>query len=98
MLFRSAIKVVQAGAFHVVAVRVGASSRAFDARHVRKLALHAEEQGGVVLLLTDAYATHAAWPVVLRVELLRALSSISVKITRDRRGRTGAAASVSLAA
>lgn len=92
-LGRAALEVIRSGAFDVVAVRVPGH---LDARVVRKLALFAEEQGGAVLLLTDAFVAHTAWPVALRVELLRTLTSISVKVTRDKRGRTGSTGHVSL--
>jgi hypothetical protein len=95
-LARVATKVVGSGAFDVVAVR-GASG--FDAQAVRRLALGIEEQGGVVLLLTDSYASRArgAWSssCALGLELLRNPDAISVRVARDRRGRTSAARSVS---
>lgn len=94
VLPRLASKVAASGAFDVVVVR-GAS--AFDVRAVRRLALATEEQGGVVLLLTDTYVTHEVWPTALRLELSRAPEAISVRVARDRRGRTSGARSVALA-
>lgn len=90
---RLASKIAGSGAFDVVAVR-GASS--FDVRAVRRLALATEEHGGVVLLVTDAYVTHEVWPTALRLELTRTPAAISVRVARDRRGRTSAARSVGL--
>ncbi len=89
-LARVALEVVDSGAFEVVAIRIG-RARGLDARHVRKLALLAEERGGIVLIASDGTSSGwRAWPVTLRIELHRAPSFISVKVTRDRRGRTGA--------
>jgi len=58
---------------------------------VRKLALAAEPTGSTVLLLTDALLPRAVqWPVALRLELSRPdAHSVSVRIAKDRRGRTG---------
>ena len=60
---------------------------------MRKLALAAEPSGTTVLLSTDATRPHAVpWPVALRLELSRPdASSLSVRIAKDRRGRTGVA-------
>jgi hypothetical protein len=58
---------------------------------VRKLALHAEEGGATILLLTDARAHRAVpWPVALRLELSRPNErDLDVRVAKDRRGRVG---------
>jgi len=60
---------------------------------VRKLALAAEPSGATVLLSTDATRPRAVpWPVALRLELSRpGAGTLSVRVGKDRRGRTGAA-------
>lgn len=55
---------------------------------VRKLALAAEEQGTSSLLLTSALTPSSVpLPVALRLEVERRPESLSVRITKDRRGR-----------
>jgi hypothetical protein len=52
---------------------------------VRKLALLAEEGKITIVLLTDALARRAApWPVALRLELLRAPGTLSLRVAKDR--------------
>jgi recombination protein RecA len=59
---------------------------------VRKLAVAAEPSGTRVLLLTDSLAPRqAAWPVTMRLELDPGEESMRVRVTKDRRGRTGVA-------
>lgn len=54
---------------------------------VRKLALAAEESGTTSLLLTSAIAKRSIpWPVALRLEVERRPDSLSVRVTKDRRG------------
>jgi recombination protein RecA len=64
---------------------------------VRKLALLAAEGGATVLLLTDAGLPRTVpWPVALRLEVARAPESISLRVAKDRRGRSGVAKAVPL--
>lgn len=84
-LSRAAVKVVESGAFGVVCVR-GAR---FTEREARRVQLAAEESSCVVLALVDSYESHAPWPSVLRLSLLRAPSAIHVHVVRERRGRVG---------
>lgn len=54
---------------------------------VRKLALAVEENGTTSLLLTSALAPRAVpWPVAMRIEVERRPDTLSVRITKDRRG------------
>jgi hypothetical protein len=63
---------------------------------VRKLALASECSAATVLLLTDATRPRAVpWPVALRLELSRPnRNELSVRVTKDRRGRSGLAKTV----
>ncbi len=55
---------------------------------VRKLALAAEENGTTSLLLTSALAPRAVpWPVAMRLEVERRPDSLSIRVTKDRRGQ-----------
>lgn len=55
---------------------------------VRKLALASEETGTAFLLLTNMFASRPVpWPVALRLEVERRPDAISVRVTKDRRGR-----------
>ncbi len=105
---RTAVKVVQSGAFEVVVLDVDAIGGApavptKPAKKtiapevlVRKLALAAEPSGTTVLLLTDSTRHRAVpWPVALRLELERPRQAeLSVRIAKDRRGRVGVAATI----
>lgn len=54
---------------------------------VRKLALAAEESGTTSLLLTSALSPRGTpWPVALRLEVERRPDSLSLRVTKDRRG------------
>jgi recombination protein RecA len=56
---------------------------------VRKLALLAASAGASVILLTDSLVPRAtSWPVALRLELSRAPSALSVRVAKDRRGKS----------
>lgn len=84
-LSRAAVKVVESGAFGVVCV----SGALFGEREARRIQLAAEETGSVVLALVDSYVSHAPWPSVLRLSLLRTPETIHVRVVRERRGRIG---------
>jgi hypothetical protein len=78
----------------------GAKKRAMPPEVVvRKLALHAEEGGATVILLTDSRARRAVqWPVALRVELARPNErDLDVRVTKDRRGRASPMKTISFA-
>jgi hypothetical protein len=65
---------------------------------VRKLALLAEDTGARILLLTDRTAPRRSqWPVAMRLELDRAMDSVSVRVAKDKRGRIGLKKTVPLA-
>ncbi len=105
-LARTAVKVGTSGAFDLVVVdahgglggRLGARTRVDGAVVVRKLALAAEERGTTFILLTDAYdARPVPWPVALRLEVERRPDSLSLRVTKDRRGRASAQRVVRLA-
>lgn len=65
---------------------------------VRKLALASEEKGTTFLLLTNVYAPRSApWPVALRLEVERRPEAISIRVTKDRRGRSSSQHVVRLA-
>jgi recombination protein RecA len=56
---------------------------------VRKLALLAAAAGASVLLLTDSLVPRAtSWPVALRLELSRTPGALSVRVAKDRRGKS----------
>jgi hypothetical protein len=63
---------------------------------VRKLALAAEPNGTIVLLLTNASKPRAIpWPVALRVELSRpSPRELVVRVAKDKRGRIGLAKTI----
>ena len=64
---------------------------------VRKLALAAEENGMTVILITDAHRHRAVpWPVAMRLELERAPGKIGVRVAKERHGRIGAKAWLTL--
>ena len=85
LLSRSAVKVVESGAFGVVCV---AGAR-FSEREARRVQLAAEETSAVVLALVDSYEGHPPWPSVLRLSLTRAPGVIHLRVSRERRGRIG---------
>jgi recombination protein RecA len=100
-LARTAVKVGMSGAFELVVVDVpakglggrlavrGAPSRVDGSVVVRKLALAAEEHGTTFLLLTDSYDERPVpWPVAMRLEVERRPDALSLRVTKDRRGRT----------
>ena len=89
-LVRAALKIAASGGFDGLAV----SGARLDETAVRKFALSSEEHGTTVFLLTDSLAPHAPWPVTLRLELLRTGEGISVHVTKDKRGRSGASGGV----
>ncbi len=104
-LSRVCVKVLATGAFPLVVVAPSRARRAseagerevsLDERAVRRFSLAAEESAARVLLLTDTYASHAPWPVALRLELERLPEAVHVRVARDRRGRVGAARTVPL--
>jgi len=101
-LARTVVKVAASGAFDLVVVdaasgldgRVGpgagkgSRSRVDGSVIVRKLALASEETGTSFLLLTNMFASRPVpWPVALRLEVERRPDAISVRVTKDRRGR-----------
>jgi hypothetical protein len=105
---RTAVKVVQSGAFEVVVLDVDAIGGAPAAPTkraiapevlVRKLALAAEPSGTTVLLLTDSTRHRAVpWPVALRLELERpSQAELSVRVAKDKRGRVGVASTIPFA-
>jgi hypothetical protein len=105
---RTAVKVVQSGAFEVVVLDVDAvgAAPAVPTKKaiapevlVRKLALAAEPSGTTVLLLTDSTRHRAVpWPVALRLELERpSQAELLVRVAKDRRGRVGVAATIPFA-
>ncbi len=62
---------------------------------VRKLALAAEESGTTSLLLTSALDKRPlAWPVAMRLEVERRPDSLSLRVTKDRRGHMTTSARV----
>ncbi|MEO7110135.1 MAG: recombinase A [Polyangiaceae bacterium] len=64
---------------------------------VRKLALAAEANGMTVILITDANRHRAVpWPVAMRLELERRPGEIGVRVAKERHGRIGAEAWISL--
>jgi hypothetical protein len=64
---------------------------------VRKLALAAEDNGMTVILITDALRHRAVpWPVAMRLELERRPGKIGVRVAKERHGRIGAKAWLSL--
>jgi RecA/RadA recombinase len=64
---------------------------------VRKLALAAEENGMTVILITDARRHRAVpWPVAMRLELERHPGKIGVRVAKERHGRIGSKAWLSL--
>jgi recombination protein RecA len=96
-LGRAVVKAAQSGAFDLVVVDVpnrqdlgpnaGTKRQESASLVVRKLALSAEESGTSSLLLTSALAPCSTpWPVALRLEVERRPDSLSVHITKDRRG------------
>jgi len=91
-LARAALKVSASGGFACVAVCGGR----FDEASARKFALSSEEHGHTVFLLTDTLAPHPPWPVSLRLELLRTAEGISVRVAKDKRGRSGASGTLAL--
>lgn len=65
----------------------GGSRNEGGALVVRKLALAAEESGTTSLLLTNALSPRGTpWPVALRLEVERRPDSLSLRVTKDRRG------------
>ncbi len=97
------VKVLASGVFDVVVVAPGPAPSAqlpkekvLDERAVRRFALAVEGSSTTVLLLTDTHAPHVPWPVELRLEVERLPETISVRIARDKRGRTGTMKSVPL--
>lgn len=91
-LQRAALKLAASGGFDCVAV----NSARFDETSVRKFSISAEKHGATVFLLTDSLAPHSAWPVTLRLELLRTAEGISMRVAKDKRGRAGASGTVAL--
>lgn len=76
------------GQGHGEARRRGQNPKVEGAVVVRKLALAAEEKGTTCILLSNAYDARATpWPVSLRLEVERRPEAISVRVTKDRRGR-----------
>jgi len=64
---------------------------------VRKLALAAEANGMTVMLITDAKKPRAVpWPVAMRLELERQPGKLGVRVAKERHGRIGAKAWISL--
>lgn len=54
---------------------------------VRRLALAAEECGTTSLLLTSALTPRSVpWPVTMRIEVERRPDTLSIRVTKDRRG------------
>jgi recombination protein RecA len=106
---RTAVKVGASGAFDLVVIDAhgGLDGRLASGKTkgrvdgsvvVRKLALSAEEKGTTFVVLTDAYAARPVpWPVALRLEVERRQESLSIRITKDRRGRASAQHVVRLA-
>jgi recombination protein RecA len=93
-LARTVVKVAASGAFDLVVVDAHAGldgklrTRIDGSVVVRKLALAAEEKGTTFILLTNIFTSRAVpWPVALRLEVERRPEAISVRITKDRRGR-----------
>jgi hypothetical protein len=82
---QAALKTVQSGAFELVVL----SRVSLDVRAVRKLVLAAEETRTRVLALTHRHQAHSAWPVTMRLELERHRDVLSIRVARERRGRTG---------
>jgi hypothetical protein len=100
-LARTVVKVAASGAFGLLVVDVPNPNDLAPARTsksvaggsgagdviVRKLALAAEESGTTSLLLTSAVAKRSIpLPVALRLEVERRPDSLSVRVTKDRRG------------
>jgi hypothetical protein len=51
-----------------------------------------------ILLVTDQTSTRRApWPVAMRIELERAIDSLTVRVAKDKRGRIGLKKTVPLA-
>lgn len=79
---------VEPTASKLVRAAGGRLSRVDGSVIVRKLALASEEKGTGFLLLTNMYTPRAVpWPVAMRLEVERRPDSISVRVTKDRRGR-----------
>lgn len=64
---------------------------------VRKLALAAEDNGMTVILITDAHRHRSVpWPVAMRLDLERRPGKIGVRVAKERHGRIGAKAWLTL--
>lgn len=93
-LARTVVKVASSGAFDLVVVDAPSGldgrirTRVDGAVVVRKLSLCAEEKGTTFIVLTNIFTSRAVpWPVALRLEVERRPEAISVRVTKDRRGR-----------
>jgi hypothetical protein len=99
-LARTVVKAAASGAFALVVIDAphrndlrsrspGAKGAIYDAGAVviRKLALAAEESGTTSLVLTSALAPRTVpWPVAMRIEVERRPDTLSLRVTKDRRG------------
>jgi recombination protein RecA len=100
----TAVKVASSSAFPLIVVDVDPQGAHVGRRplgsrgelFVRKMQLAAETAQGTVLLLTDAHAGRSSLPVSMRLRLERRKHAVSIRIDKDRHGRVGNHALLSL--